>query len=162
MVEWLAALLSYFRSGYSRGKCPPEGSQSNFPTSPPASSWQLWDVGCTNEEQQQPTMSAFSLSVLWQISGFWKEGGNGGKDGEPRAGLLRLNKCRCRALCELHLLHRAFFYCLRVHVWETFFSSPWFMQWVYCCFSLSASHSHTEAAQSTTATVCEWETPSHW
>lgn len=41
--------------------------------------------------------------MLWQTYGHWKEaGGCGGKDGVPRAGLLRFHKCHCGALCQLH------------------------------------------------------------
>lgn len=57
MHSWLVALLSYSRSG----GCPPKRSHSNFPMSPPATSWQLGDAGCNNEEQQRPSVSAFSF-----------------------------------------------------------------------------------------------------
>lgn len=40
---------------------PSKRSHSNFPTSPPASSWQLWDAGCNNEGQQRASVSAFSF-----------------------------------------------------------------------------------------------------
>ena len=60
------------------GECPPESSQSNFPTSPPARPWQLWDVGCNNEEQQQPTMSAFSSRCSDKPLGFGRRRGSAG------------------------------------------------------------------------------------
>lgn len=57
MHNWLVAHVSYFRSG----GCPPKNSHSNFPMSPPATSWQLGDEGCNNEDQQQSSVSALSF-----------------------------------------------------------------------------------------------------
>lgn len=57
MHNWLVASVSYFRSG----GCPPKNSHSNFPMSPAATSWQLGDEGCNNEDQQRPSVSAFSF-----------------------------------------------------------------------------------------------------
>lgn len=55
MHSWLVAFISYFRSG----GCPPKRSHSNFPMSPPATSWQPGDGDCNNE--QRPSVSAFSF-----------------------------------------------------------------------------------------------------
>lgn len=80
----------------------PESSHSNFPTSQPASIWQLWDVGYNNEEQQQPTMSAFSFQCSDKPLGSGRRQELWGKDGVVQAGLLWFNKCHCGALCQLH------------------------------------------------------------
>lgn len=163
------------------GECPAESSQPNFPTSPPASPWQLWDVGCNNEEQQQPTVSAFSSWCSDKPLGSGRRRGLRGQrwgcQGRACYDLISVivgHYVNCTS--RLQFMHHA----SSVLSWLVFWkhsahfpilylcrggqlSMVVFFQHLFC-FAFTLSHSHMEAAQSTTKNMysLEFKSTSQW